>query len=83
MIRLLVVGGKAYRFKKGDGADLCHSIAAGAFATFATLDKQWKGRMGRLPKPNQLAAVYYEPELDQLVTDLEVAVESDLSSHAH
>jgi hypothetical protein len=27
-----------------------------------------------LPKPNSLASVYYEPELDRFVADLEAAV---------
>jgi hypothetical protein len=74
LLRRLVIESKAYRYKKGDGADLCHSIVSSAFATFATLDKQWKRRVTSLPRPNRLARIYYEPELDQLVADLEAAL---------
>ena len=75
LLRRLVLDAKAFRFKKGDGADFCHAVIGAAFANFATLDKQWKRRVLSLPKPNGLASVYYEPELDQLVADVENAVE--------
>jgi hypothetical protein len=57
----------------GDGMDFCHAVMATAFAHFATLDKRWKHRVTRLPKPNGLARVYYGPELDEMVTDIENA----------
>jgi hypothetical protein len=74
LVRCLAIEAKAYRFKKGDGADLCHSVVGAAFGTFATLDKHWKRRVNILPKPNRLARIYYEPELEQLVTDLETTL---------
>jgi hypothetical protein len=55
--------------KKGDGSDFCHAVMASAFATAATLDKHWKRRVEGLPKPNQLARIYYQPELDKMVAD--------------
>lgn len=51
-----------------------------AFASVATLDKHWKRRIERLPKPNQLAHIYYEPELDTMVSDIEVGVKGWLNS---
>jgi hypothetical protein len=74
LIRLLVLEGKAYRWKRGDSADFCHALLAASYAQFATLDKSWKRRIECLPKPNSLAAVYYKPELDRFVSDLEAAV---------
>lgn len=75
LLRRLVLDAKAFQFKKGDGADLCHAVIGAAFANFATLDKQWKHRVHSLPKPNGLASVYYEPELDHLVSDVENALQ--------
>jgi hypothetical protein len=40
---------------------------ASAFATFGAIDKQWKRRIAALPTPNQLARIYQEPELDQMI----------------
>jgi hypothetical protein len=74
LLRSLVLEAKAFQFKKGDAADLCHAVGASAFANLATLDKQWKRRIENLPKPNGLAPIYYKPELDQLVADLEARV---------
>ena len=74
LVRRLVLDAKAFQFKQGDGADLCHAVIGAAFANFATLDKQWKRRVLSLPKPNGLASIYYEPELDQLVSDVENAL---------
>jgi hypothetical protein len=51
--------------------DFCHAVMAGAFASFATLDKHWKRRVGGLPTPNGLAHIYFGPELDKMVTDME------------
>jgi hypothetical protein len=72
LLRSLILEAKAYKFKKGDAADLCHAVVASAFANVATLDKQWKRRVASLPTPNGLARLYYQPELDQLTADLEM-----------
>ena len=74
MIRLLVLEGKAYHWKRGDSADFCHALLAASYSQFATLDKHWKGRIARLPTPNSLASVYYQPELERFVDDIERAV---------
>jgi hypothetical protein len=74
LIRLLILEAKAYQLKKGDGTDFCHAVIGGAFSSFATLDKHWKRRVGLLPQPNRLAKIYYQPEIDQLVVDVETAV---------
>jgi hypothetical protein len=42
-----------------------------AFANFATLDKHWKRRVEHLPKPNPLARIYYEREIEEMITDIE------------
>jgi hypothetical protein len=76
LTRGLVLDAKAYQLKKGDGIDYCHAIIAASFARAATLDKSWKRRIEALPKPNDLAKIYYRPELDQFVDDLEKAVKT-------
>jgi hypothetical protein len=63
-----------YQIKKGDGIDFCHAVMASAFATFATLDKQWKRRIDNLPKPNRTARTYYEPQLAAMMDDIEAAI---------
>jgi hypothetical protein len=79
LVRRLIFDGKAFTFKKGDGADFCHAVIGAAFANFATLDKHWKRRILSLPQPNGLARIYYEPELDQLVNDVENAVSIEIA----
>jgi hypothetical protein len=74
LTRALVLDAKAFQLKKGDGIDYCHAVIAASFARAATLDKAWKRRIEALPKPNDLAKIYYRPELDQLVDDLEQAL---------
>lgn len=74
LLRLLILEGKAYTWKRGDSADFCHALIAASYAQLATLDKHWKRRIELLPKPNSLASIYYEPELGQFVTDVEKAV---------
>jgi hypothetical protein len=64
-----------FQMKKGDGMDFCHAVMASSFATFATLDKQWKRRVENFPKPNRAARIYYEPELGTMVADIEAALE--------
>jgi len=71
LVRNLIVEANSYRLKRNDGLDFCHAVIATAFASVATLDKHWKRRVERLPKPNGLAHVYYGPELDKMVTDIE------------
>ena len=71
VIRGLVLDAKSYQLKKNDGIDFCHAVIGAAFASFATLDKHWKRRIEALPRPNQLATIYYGPELDQLISDVE------------
>ena len=71
LVRTLIVEAKAHRLKEGDGLDFCHAVIATSFASVATLDKQWKRRIESLTKPNTLAPVYYGPQLDEMVTDIE------------
>lgn len=71
LMRTLIVEAKAYQVKKGDGMDFCHAVVGSAFASVATLDKQWKRRVEGLPKPNGLARIYSKPELDTMVADIE------------
>lgn len=71
LMRLLVKESKAYAFKAHDGLDLSHAVMAASTAAIATLDKQWKGRVSRLPEADQLAKVYYRPEVEQMVALLE------------
>ncbi len=58
----------------GDGIDFCQAVIGSAYASVATLDKNWKRRIEALPKPNGLAPIYYEATLDKLVEDLEADV---------
>jgi len=74
LMRQLVVESKQYALKKGDGLDFSHAVIGSAYGTFATLDKHWKRRVESLPQPNTMAKIYYEPQLDQLVSDIEVAL---------
>lgn len=66
--------------RPGDGMDFCHAVTAGAFASFAALDKRWKRRVGSLPKPNRLARIYGPSELDQMVADMELWLEHRAAS---
>ncbi len=68
-----LVRDRGYQLKKGDGLDFSHAVFGSAFASIVTLDKHWKRRVEELPTPNGLAKVYYEPELDQMVSDIEAA----------
>jgi hypothetical protein len=63
-----------YQVRKGDGIDFCHAGMASAFATFATLDKQWKRRVENFPKPNKMARIYYRPQLGAMMDDIEAAL---------
>lgn len=58
--------------KAHDGLDLCHAVLGMAYGSIATLDRQWKRRVtDALPSTSGLAKLYYRPEADQLVADLE------------
>ena len=48
--------------------------AYGAEGSLATLDKQWKRRVEELPRPNDLARIFYRPQVDELVDALEALV---------
>jgi hypothetical protein len=71
LVRNFVINAKGHPPKAGDGRDLCHAVVGAAYGSFAALDRHWKQRVAALPKPNGLAKIYYAPELDQLVADLE------------
>lgn len=72
--RMLVLEAKAFRFKDNDGLDFCHAVLAASYGSLATLDRQWRRRVEQLPKPNNVAKVYYRPEVDELVGILESLV---------
>jgi hypothetical protein len=74
--RTLILEASSHRLKKGDGIDFSHAVMASAFANFGALDKHWKRRLDGLPKPNDVARIYYEPELDHMVDDIETALNS-------
>ena len=69
LLRTLVA--ESNQWKTNDGLDFCHAAMASAFASIATLDKHWKRRIENLPKPNRLAHIYYQPQLDKMVDDIE------------
>jgi hypothetical protein len=68
-----LVSDSGFQIKKGDGVDFGHAVMASAFSNFATLDSQWKRRVENLPKPNRNPHVYFEPELGNMVEDIESA----------
>ena len=72
--KTLIIESKSHQVKKGDGMDFCHAVMGSAFASFATLDKNWKRRVEAFPKPNRLARIYDPLQLDQMVTDVELAL---------
>jgi hypothetical protein len=74
LTKILIVESKSHQVKKGDGIDFCHAVMGSAFAKFATLDTTWKRRVEALPKPNRLARIYDPSQLDQMVTDIELAL---------
>jgi hypothetical protein len=75
LVRNLILD-NGYHLKKGDGMDFCHAVMASAFASFGALDKHWKRRVEKLPKPNQLARIYYEPEISKMIADIESALQT-------
>ncbi|MEE9537986.1 MAG: hypothetical protein V3W10_01450 [candidate division NC10 bacterium] len=72
--RMLVLEARAFQFTDNDGLDFCHAVLAAAYGSLSTLDRQWKRRVEQLPKPNNLARMYYRPEVDDLVAVLESLV---------
>jgi hypothetical protein len=78
LMRMLVHEARAFSFKEGDGLDFSHAVLAAAFGSIVTLDKQWKGRIEKLPQPNRLAKVFYGPELNQFVDVLEKCVNREM-----
>lgn len=71
LLRLLVREAKGRRIMPNDGIDFGQAVIATAYASIATLDKHWKRRVEAiLPKP-KLAHIYYQPELDKMVRDIE------------
>jgi hypothetical protein len=74
MVRMLILESRSFAMMPGDGIDFCQAVIGSAFSTFATLDKKWKRRVDMLPRPNKLARIYYSPELDTLVDDVESSI---------
>jgi hypothetical protein len=75
LTRTLILESKSRPLQRNDGLDFCHTVLAAAFANVAALDKQWKRRVNNLPQPNEFARIYYAPELDKMVSDIESFVE--------
>jgi hypothetical protein len=74
LIRLLILGAKARVIVPNDGIDFGQAVIGSAYASVATLDKHWKRRVELIlpkPKPNGLAQIYYQLELDRMVRDIE------------
>jgi len=67
LLRALVIEARAYQLGAHDGLDLCHAVLAASYAQIATLDRQWKRRVEGLPRPHDLATVYYRAEVETLV----------------
>jgi hypothetical protein len=73
LVRMLILESKSFQMTPGDGIDFCQAVIGTAFSNFATLDKKWKRRIEMLP-PNNLARIYYDPELGALVDDIEMGL---------
>jgi len=72
LLRLLVRDAKGWTIVPNDGIDFGQAVIGTAYASIATLDKNWKRRVDKiLPKPNRLAKTYYQPQLDNMVRDIE------------
>jgi hypothetical protein len=76
IMRKLIAEAKSHHLTKGDGIDFCQAVLASSIADIATLDKHWKRRIEELPKPNMLARIYYDSELDSMVEDFEARVKA-------
>lgn len=73
LVRTLITEAKSHQLNSHDGMDFCHAVIGSAFASFATLDTEWKRRIQTLP-PHRLAFVYDPSQLDQMVTDIELTL---------
>lgn len=62
---------RAYHLKVNDGIDFCHAVVASSYGSIITLDKHWKRRILKIPKPHCLARTFYRAELDELVDEFE------------
>jgi len=74
LVRLLILEAKGRAIMPNDGIDFCQAVIGAAYSSVATLDKHWKRRVEMVmprPKPNSLATIYYQPELDKMVRDIE------------
>lgn len=71
LLRKLVLEAKAFQYKRNDGLDFCHVVLASAYGSLITLDKQWKRRVENLPWQDHRPRVYYRPQVDELVDELE------------
>jgi len=75
LVRALILEAKGYLLKRNDGIDFCQAVIASAFTSFAALDKPWKRRVEGLPRPNNIARIYYSQELDKMVADIDSALD--------
>ena len=79
LMRVLIAEAKSHQIVKNDGIDFGQAVIAPSITKLATLDKHWKRRVEKLPRPNQLALIYCAGEMDELVDDFERQVERSLS----
>jgi hypothetical protein len=77
LMRILVMEAKSHHFTRNDALDLCHAVPAVAYSSLATLDKTWKRRVASLPTPSRVARVFYQPELLELISELEGLVATE------
>jgi hypothetical protein len=71
VVRQLILESKSHVIVPNDGIDFAQAVIGSAYASVATLDKHWKRRIEMLPKPNRVARIYYQQELDRMVRDIE------------
>jgi hypothetical protein len=71
IVRRLILEARSHVIMPNDGIDFGQAVIGSAYASAATLDKHWKRRIEMLPKPNQVARIYYQQELDRMVGDIE------------
>ena len=76
LVRLLILEAKSRAIMPNDGIDFGQAVIASAYASIATLDKHWKRRVEMLPKPNSIAKIYYQQELDKMVSDIETYLDN-------
>ena len=71
VVRQLILESRSRVIVPNDGIDFAQAVIGSAYASVATLDKHWKRRIEMLPKPNRVARIYYQQELDHMVRDIE------------